>query len=674
MPTLYLSNTSIQTKLFNALIDNSSSYSTDLSTLVTVAKSAIGTKFRFEPGTTNITSGDFLSTANGWRYTPPANGGSFTAGGWTFNTKFRNQQRYAFTGKLEAKLAVSTDGIESINSLSYGNYVFGLATDDTYVYAGGDGTSTIKKYLKSDMSYVSESLPVGARISALVIDDIYIYIGDDTSPLTTSTVKKYLKSDLSYISESPPYGGRIQKLVLDDIYIYANGKGTGITKRYLKSDMSYLLESPPYGGDVNDFVLDSTYIYVSGYTSNSIKKYLKSDLSYVSQSALFENVINSLVLDNEYIYIGGYFSTTIRKYLKSNLSYVSESAPYTNFWRIIINGDYIYGIGDSKITYKFLLSDFSYLGGIPDSDVFAFCSDNNSFYMSSSSTNQIRRAFSFPLICTQSGTVSLPATAGATVNSQWTTSLPKIIIPPGSCLYVSYTITITTAASSAGAQLAFICDDNPTTGVETIVTPAWSVGTISASITNVIATSTATLIVPNLYSTANILTIGVIAASTATALFPALQGKFDIKISFTVAISIAILIFPKIIIPIIITSIPTIISNAKLITPVLPGILIFYIERSNGNQSNFSEIGVSFDGTYEDTSFLNIGFYYYRMRTSYSLYSNIIEIYNGDPLIYPPIINSNTVMVDSQIIPIIFLNSPNLTGETFINYIHLLWA
>ena len=82
--------------------------------------------------------------------------------------------------------------------------------DDTYIYAGGYKTNTVRKYLKSNLSYIGETPSYGGGIVLIAVDDTHIYVGG----VTTNTVRKYLKSDLSYIGETPNYGGTIYSIAV----------------------------------------------------------------------------------------------------------------------------------------------------------------------------------------------------------------------------------------------------------------------------------------------------------------------------------------------------------------------------------------------------------------------------------------------------------------------------
>ena len=67
---------------------------------------------------------------------------------------------------------------------------------------------------------------------------------------TYKCVRKYLKSNLSYIGESADYGGIIRSIAIDDTHIYVGGQVTKTVRKYLKSNLSYMGETPSYSGDI----------------------------------------------------------------------------------------------------------------------------------------------------------------------------------------------------------------------------------------------------------------------------------------------------------------------------------------------------------------------------------------------------------------------------------------
>ena len=140
--------------------------------------------------------------------------------------------KFLFYGGLSPRTVVKANlgDLSTVNtSVSYGSDIKSIATDDTYVYVCGG--STVKKYLKSDLSYVGET-PSGASGNTMAIDDTHIYIGG-----YGKIVKKYLKSDLSYIGETPDYGGSIFSMAIDETFVYVGGGPTPYrVRKYFKSD------------------------------------------------------------------------------------------------------------------------------------------------------------------------------------------------------------------------------------------------------------------------------------------------------------------------------------------------------------------------------------------------------------------------------------------------------
>ena len=78
------------------------------------------------------------------------------------------------------------------DTASYGDYINALWGDSTHIYAGGITTNTIRKYLKSDLSYIGETASYGSEIYALWGDATHVYAGG----AITNTVRKY--SSLAY--------------------------------------------------------------------------------------------------------------------------------------------------------------------------------------------------------------------------------------------------------------------------------------------------------------------------------------------------------------------------------------------------------------------------------------------------------------------------------------------
>ena len=134
-----------------------------------------------------------------------------------------------------------------------GEEVWKYGEDELYIYAGGRNTQTVRKYLKSDMSYIGETVSYGGNIYSLVIDDTHIYVGG-----IMQKVSKYLKSDMSYVGETGvSYGGYIYTIAMDDTYIYVGGATTNRVRKYLKSDLSYIGETESYGGTIYSIAIEN---------------------------------------------------------------------------------------------------------------------------------------------------------------------------------------------------------------------------------------------------------------------------------------------------------------------------------------------------------------------------------------------------------------------------------
>ena len=79
----------------------------------------------------------------------------------------------------------------------------------TALFYGGYKQFTVIKANSGDLSTLNTSVSYGDTINSIAVDDTYVYAGG-----ATNTVKKYLKSDLSYIGETPDYGGIIYAIAI----------------------------------------------------------------------------------------------------------------------------------------------------------------------------------------------------------------------------------------------------------------------------------------------------------------------------------------------------------------------------------------------------------------------------------------------------------------------------
>lgn len=242
-----------------------------------------------------------------------------------------------------------------------------MAEDHVYV-AGDYISSAVKKYLKSDLSFVTQGPTLLMLGTKLVQDDDYVYFSGNLSPYT---IVKYLKSDMSFVTESPGHGSNILCLAADDTHVYASGNLRKVRK-YLKSDMSYVGETGAVSDPITSVVVDDDHLYVAELgipAQRVVRKYLKSTMGYVGQSDAISAY--RLAVDATHLYAYRYSTFMIRKYLKSDLSYITESPSYGDDVRAIVaDGDYIYAGGDTfpgAVRIKrYLKSDMSFFDESPD--------------------------------------------------------------------------------------------------------------------------------------------------------------------------------------------------------------------------------------------------------------------------------------------------------------------
>jgi hypothetical protein len=334
-------------------------------------------------------------------------------------------------GECDIEIRQQPSGNTSISSLSYGGNINTLWGDDTYIYAVGATTQTVRKYLKSDLSYIGQTASYGGSIVAIWGDDTYVYAGG----ATTQTVRKYLKSDLSYIGQTASYGGIINAIWGDDTHIYIGGGiPTRTIQKYLKSDLSYIGQTAGYGGDIVALWGDDTHVYAGGATTQTVREYLKSDLSYIGQTASYGGTIWGVWGDDTHIYVGGETTQTVREYLKSDLSYIGQTASYGGSIFALWGDDtHVYAGGATTQTVrKYLKSDLSYIGQTANygGNIGALLGDNTHVYAGGATTQTVNKyTIDYMLLLLNNITVaathnvvSVPDTANPTIVGSAATS------------------------------------------------------------------------------------------------------------------------------------------------------------------------------------------------------------------------------------------------------------
>ena len=94
-------------------------------------------------------------------------------------------------------------------------------------YGGG---STVIKADLNNLSTLNTSVSFGGTIYTIAVDDTHVYVGG-----ATDKVRKYLKSDLSYVGETPSYGtyANINSIAIDDDIYVGNNKKIPKKKRFV---------------------------------------------------------------------------------------------------------------------------------------------------------------------------------------------------------------------------------------------------------------------------------------------------------------------------------------------------------------------------------------------------------------------------------------------------------
>ena len=203
----------------------------------------------------------------------------------------------------------------------YGGPIRVLAEDDNFIYCGGytlDPTVKIWKLQKSNLAKVDESPEIDDGIWGLAVDDTYVYACGGNE----KKIYKYLKSNMSFTAESSAQAGRPGTLTEDTNYIYASiADGINKVYKFNKSNMLKVAESPDYGTPIYALTEDANYIYAGGGEAvvgeevgiiSKVCKYLKSDMSLVKEAPNYGSIG---YLESEYI---------------NDYKYVKEQTIYTN--------------------------------------------------------------------------------------------------------------------------------------------------------------------------------------------------------------------------------------------------------------------------------------------------------------------------------------------------------
>jgi hypothetical protein len=177
------------------------------------------------------------------------------------------------------------------NDSLYGGAIYGIAADDTYVYAGGATTNRIRRYNASDVSYDSQGNDYGGAIYSVVRDGTDLYYGG----ATTETVKKANTTDLAVTATSADFNSTIYCICCDTTYLYV-GCADGKVYKLLKTDLSTVTSASAYSGNIRAICEEGSYVYIGGATTRKVYKLLKSDLSLIAMSAEYPVTILGMAI------------------------------------------------------------------------------------------------------------------------------------------------------------------------------------------------------------------------------------------------------------------------------------------------------------------------------------------------------------------------------------------
>ena len=245
-----------------------------------------------------------------------------------------------------------------------------------YVYVGGGGVGNVavKQYWASNLTLKAQTATYGQMIYDIVQDDTYIYAaGRVTDSPWHGTINKYWKSNLTLAATSASYGGGgMQKdilcLAIDDTYVYAAGATANYVSKYWKSNLTWVANTVSYGGWIWGICVDDTYIYAGGATTQRVRWYWKTNMTYKGQQVAEARAILGLSQDN-YSSMGSVHYYVALNTIASGVGSIHQygkgggaaSTPYYGSMNAVssIDSTYFYCGGAGSTLYQFWKSNVS---------------------------------------------------------------------------------------------------------------------------------------------------------------------------------------------------------------------------------------------------------------------------------------------------------------------------
>lgn len=241
---------------------------------------------------------------------------------------------------------------------------------DYIYYAFPSSPAVIKKYNKSDLSYVASLTLSNNDIEKLCTDgSSYLYVGQQSGKIAKVSLASFTEIAVLTLTQGTSV---VAGLHIVGDYLYA-GRGGGILARILLSDFStvnYLLMAAGTGY-AEPGANDGTYLYVPGDDSPNLAKLNKVKLSdftlHSSITLSKEEGQQNPIIDNGYLYVACEGTNWNGALVKINLSTFTETSAlvFTGKGRIknvFKSGTYLYSpsyLSDHGYWHKIAISTFT---------------------------------------------------------------------------------------------------------------------------------------------------------------------------------------------------------------------------------------------------------------------------------------------------------------------------
>jgi hypothetical protein len=341
------------------------------------------------------------TTFNRWLLNNSASGTVIFANA-TFTTGIYNGPNISFN---ESNLALLN------NSANYGGIIRAIATNNGFVYAGGETNQTIQKFHESNLVRTNTSGNYNGTIFGIAINNGFVYAVGDSN----RRVQKFHESNLVLnINTSFQYGGQISTIKINNSFVYFGGSGeqglfknhesnlvNNISSNLIKPELNklainngFIYAAVSYDSfnpgielkKINEtnlnitatanatftsleVVVNNGYVYASSSETNTVKKYHESNLSLVGNTPSYGAAISSLNVSGGFLYVGGVGNTTrIQKFYESNLAFLNNTANFGGFISDIgVNNGAIFAGGASGVNVVRKYQQFSI---VPDNQTF----------------------------------------------------------------------------------------------------------------------------------------------------------------------------------------------------------------------------------------------------------------------------------------------------------------